>query len=171
MPEKLKKRKSKKMLYFFHNGQLHKTLYISRPRDFMYAWSYPERKRVTFNYSDIKRTHGKAFRLVEVSKMINRRADVIEEYILKGHIRRPQMSYTLDGNFNPVKYFFSEENVLELHDYLMTVHFGRPRKDGLINPYPTPTKSELRAMMTHEIVYYIENDAGEKVKVFKESPW
>lgn len=159
------------MLYFFHNGELHKALYINRPKDFMYAWSYPERKRVTFVYSHIKKTHGRAFTTLEVAKMVNRGRDVIENHILGGMIRRPAMAYTLDGRYKPTKYMWQEKDVLDLHDFLVTIHYGRPRNDGEVTPYPTPTKSELRAMMTHDLVYYVENDKGEKVKVFKEPVW
>lgn len=157
--------------YFFHEDRLHKVLYISRPRDLMYAWSYDERKRVAFVYSHIKKTHERAFTLNEVSEMVNRTREAITKYIMAGHIKRPPMSYTLDGTFRPSKYLWREKDVLELHDYLMTVHYGRARKDGEITPYPTPTKSELRAMMRHDVVYYVENSKGEKVKAFRESAW
>jgi hypothetical protein len=166
-----KRYRKRSLNYFFHDGQLHKVLFISRPRDLMYAWSYPERKRVAFIYSHIKRNHEKAFTTVDVSKMVNRGRDVLEKYILRGDIRRPAMTYTLDGTFRPSKYMWREKDIMELHDYLMTIHYGRPRKDGEVKPYPTPTKTELRAIIAHDVVYYVENDKGEKIKAFKESVW
>lgn len=126
---------------------------------------------MAFVYSHIKRSHERAFTTLEVSNLVNRGKDAVENYILEGHIRRPAMTYTLDGTFRPVKFMWREKDILELHDYLMTIHYGRPRKDGEITPYPTPTKNELRAMMKHDIVYYVENGKGEKVKVFKEPIW
>jgi hypothetical protein len=137
----------------------------------MYAWSYSERKRVAFIYSHIQRTHERAFTTKEVSKMVNRGRDVLENYILGGHIRKPEMTYALDGNYRPFKYMWREKDIMELHDYIVTIHFGRPRKDGEVTPYPTPTKAELRAMIAHDVVYYVENSEGEKVKVFKEPIW
>lgn len=166
-----KRNRKRSLNYFFHEGRLHKVLYISRPRDFMHAWSYEERKKVAFVYSHILRTRGRAFTLVEVCAMVNRSREALERYMIGGHIRRPAMSYTLDGTYRPSKYFFSEKDVLDLHDYLVTLHYGRPRKDGQITPYPTPTKTELRAMMKHDVVYYVENSKGEKVKAFKEPIW
>ena len=166
-----KRNRKRSLRYFFHDGQLHKVLYISRPRDLMYAWSYPERKRVAFVYSQIKRSHERAFTTLEVCQMVNRGRDVLEKYMLRGDIAKPAMTYTLDGKFKPSKYMRREKDILDLHDYLMTIHYGRPRKDGEVTPYPTPTKTELRAMMKHDVVYYVENDKGEKVKVFKEPLW
>lgn len=174
MSERDKARKynrRKKMRYFFNDGMLYKVLYTNRPKDLMYAWSYPDRKRVAFVFSHIKRSHERAFTTLEVSDMVSRGRDVIEDYIRLGHIRKPAMTYTLDGNFKPVKYMWREKDILELHDYMMTIHFGRPRNDGEVTPYPCPTKAELRAMMAHDVVYYVENDKGEKVKVFKEPIW
>lgn len=137
----------------------------------MYAWSYPERKKVAFVYSHIKKSAERAFTLNEVCELVNRHRETITRYIIAGHIKRPAMTYTLDGTYRPSKYMFREQDVLDLHDYLITVHYGRPRKDGEVRPYPTPTRTELRAMMKHDVVYYVENNKGEKVKAFKEPVW
>jgi hypothetical protein len=137
----------------------------------MHAWSYSERKRVSFVYSHIKRAHERAFTTAEVCEMVNRKREALETYIANGDIERPAMTYVLDGTFRPYKYMWREADVLALHDYLVTVHYGRPRKDGLVKPKPTPNKSELRAMMRHEMVYYVDNGSGEKIKAFKEPDW
>jgi hypothetical protein len=166
-----KRNRRRSLNYFFHEDRLHKVLFISRPMDLMYAWSYDERKRVAFVYSHIKKTHERAFTMLEVCDMVNRSREAIAKYIINGHIAKPPMTYTLDGTFRPSKYMWREKDVLALHDYLVTVHYGRARNDGLITPYPTPTKAELRAMMRHDVVYYVENSKGEKVKAFKEPVW
>lgn len=103
--------------------------------------------------------------------MVNRKREALETYISNGDIEKPAMTHTLDGTFRPVKYMWQESDVLALHDFLVTIHYGRPRKDGLVTPKATPTKAELRAMMRHDLVYYVENDKGEKIKAFKEIDW
>jgi hypothetical protein len=137
----------------------------------MYAWSYSERKRVEFIYSHIRKTHEPAFTTRQVAEMVARDRVRLEHYITAGEIRRPQQAYTLDGNFRPTAFFWQKKDVLELHDYLMTIHYGRPRKDGQITPKYMPTKSELRAMMDHDTVYYVKNSEGKMVKAFKEAAW
>lgn len=107
----------------------------------------------------------------QVGKMIGRTRVQIENYILRGDIRRPQRIYTLDVEKKPGKYFFSEADVLGLHDYLLTVHIGRPRKDGRITPGKMPSKAELRAMMKHDLVTYVKTDEGEFRPIWKEIDW
>lgn len=168
MSNKMTKRK---MRYFFHDDRLYKTLYVNRPADFIYAWDYEGRRRVQFVYSYIKKAHERAFTTKEVGSMMGRTRMALMNYISAGEIRRPPMSYALDGTFRPHKYLWRKKDVYELHDYLLTVHFGRPRKDGQVRPYGIPTKAELRAMMDHETIYYVKNQEGKMVKVFKEPDW
>lgn len=165
------KTKRKKLRYFYLNDQLHKVLSINHPQDICVAWNYPEGKRVGYVWSDLRRRHEKAFSLTEVSKMINRHRVNIEKYILAGEIKAPQRAYTLDGNQTPSKYWFSEKDVYDLHDYLLTVHIGRPRKDGKITPGRMPSKAELRAMMRHDVQMYTKTESGEFVPVWKEIDW
>ena len=78
------------------------------------------------------------------------------DYIKNGDIRRPQASYSLDENRNEHAYFWSEKDIMDLHAYLSSVHFGRPRKDGLVTPKDMPTASELRAMIRQGTVLYVK---------------
>jgi hypothetical protein len=109
--------------------------------------------------------------MVQVSKMINRHRVNIERYILEGKIRPPERIYSLDGNKTPGKYMFSEKDVFELHDYLLTVHIGRPRKDGRVTPGRMPSRAELRAMMQHDTTVYIKSADGTFMPVWKEIDW
>lgn len=170
-PRHRRNRKSTKLRYFFLNGELHKVLSVSRAQDFVICWSFPQGKRVGYVWSDVRRNHKPAFKMQEVSKMIGRHRTNIERDILAGNIKSPQRSYTLDGKKRLLYYFFSEENVFDLHDYLLTVHIGRPRLDGKITPGQMPSKAELRAMMKHDIVTYVKTEQGEFVPVWKEQSW
>lgn len=137
----------------------------------MEAWCYREGKRKGYVWSDVRKRMEVALPIAEVAKLIGRHRVQIENYILKGFIKSPQRVYTLDGNAKPGKYMFSESDVMGLHDYLLTVHIGRPRRDGRITPGRMPSKAELRAMMRHDTMTYVKNADGEFTPVWKEVDW
>jgi hypothetical protein len=157
-----------KLRYFYLNGELHKVLSINRAQDLVTAWIFNQEKRVVYVWSDVRKRLGKAFTMTQVSRMIGRHRVIIENYILDGKIRPPQRIYTLDGTKNPGKYMFSESDVYELHDYLLTVHIGRPRKDGGVTPSRMPSKAELKAMIRHDTVMYLRQADGTFTPVWKE---
>lgn len=169
--DKGKRSSSKPLKYFYINGDLHRVLRVVRPSDLVEAWNYPLGKRVGYIWSDVKKRKENAFTLQEVCSMVGRHRVQVELYILEGKIKTPQRIYTLDGDKKPGKYFFSESDVLDLHDYLLTVHIGRPRKDGKITPGKMPTKAELRAIMKHDLVTYVKTDDNEFKPIWKEIEW
>lgn len=157
--------------YFYLNSELHKTERVNNAQDLIWAWNYPMGKSVVYVWSDARKRMEKAFSITQVGRMIGRTRVTIEQIILDGKIKVPQRAYTLDERRKPGKYWFSERDVLGLHDYLLTVHIGRPRKDGQITPGKMPSKAELRAMMTHDTVMYVKSSDGEFVPVWKEVEW
>lgn len=164
-------RRASDLRYFYLNGNLYKILRVVRALDQVEVWNFTEGKREGFVWSDVRKRAAKAFTLTQVAKMIGRHRVVIENYILEGHIRQPQKIYTLTAEKRPGKYMMSEEDVFELHDYLMTVHIGRPRKDGRVTPGQLPTKAELRALMKHDTVMYVKTDNDTFVPAWKENDW
>lgn len=164
-------RQKRRLRYFYLNGDLHRVLSINRAQDLVVTWNFKEEKRRAYVWSDARRRMEKAFPISQVSKMINRHRVIIENYILDGKIRPPQRIYTLDGTKRPGKYMFSEKDVLELHDYLLTVHIGRPRKDGKITPGRMPSRAELKAMMQHDTTVYVKSADGTFTPVWKEMDW
>jgi hypothetical protein len=165
------RRSRKSLRYFYINSDLHKVLRIVRPEDFVEAWNYRLGKRVGYVWSDVRKRMENAYTMQEVGQMVGRHRVQIENYILNGHIKTPQRIYTLDGEAKPGKYLFSETDVLGLHDYLLTVHIGRPRKDGKITPGKLPTRAELRAMLKHNLVTYVKTDDNEFRPIWKEKDW
>lgn len=161
----------RKFRYFYIDGRLHKVLHVNRPEDIVNAWDYPERKRKTYIWSDVQRRMQQAFTISEVAKIVGRHRLIIDHYIRDGHIPAPQRIYSIDGKFTPGKYMFSEDDVLKLHDFMLTVHRGRPRKDGLITNAAMPSRSELRAIIKSRVLLYIKNEDGEYVPVWKEQIW
>lgn len=144
---------------------------VIRAEDLMECWSYPDKKTVAYVWSDARRKMTGAYTLAEVAKMFGRNRVTLELDILNGNIREPQRQYKLDGTWTPGKYMLSEDDILDLHDYLLTVHRGRPRKDGRITPGPMPSKAELRAMMKHEVVQGVMGPDGNFIPTWKEIDW
>jgi hypothetical protein len=166
-----RRRPHQRVRYFYLNGHLHKVLRIIRAEDFVEAWDYTDGKAVGFIWSDVRKRMEKAMPMNEVSTIIGRHRVQIQNYILDGMIQTPQRLYTLDSRRKPGKYMFSETDVLKLHDYLLTVHVGRPRKDGRITPGLLPSKAELRAAMRHNIITYVKTGDNEFAPAWKEPDW
>lgn len=161
------RKRTGKLKYFYLNKNLHKSLHINRGTDTIITWCYPLHKRIAYTYSDTKIHREFAFSTQEVGQMLNRKRLTLEHAILRGHIEEPQYTYGIDESKNKYQYMWHEDNIMEMHAFLSTVHRGRPRKDGLITPAALPTVRELRAMIRQEHVMYVKNDAGEFVPVWK----
>ena len=148
-------RKPKRINYFYLNGLLHKKLHINRGADEITAWCYPTERRVTYPYQDTRRHMEPAFTTTEVATMLNRRRLGLERAILNGDIEPPQHTYNLVTR-NKFKYMWHEDDILEAHRFFSSVHWGRPRNDGLVTPKKMPTVRELRAMIRNREILYIK---------------
>lgn len=98
-----------------------------------------------------------AFTTRQVSEMLGREQRSIKNFINNGDIRRPQTTYGLDENKNSYAYYWCEKDIMDLHAFLATVHYGRPRKDGRITPKAMPTAAELRALIRQGTVFYVKD--------------
>jgi hypothetical protein len=152
----MSKPKKKPLNYFFYRGDLHKKIHINRPNDVIVAWNYPKGKTERYVYSDVRRNGERAFSTKEVCQLVNRKWRIIMKYISQGMIREPQHTYGLDEKRNTYAYYWREQDIMDLHAYLCTVHYGRPRKDGRVTPKDMPTASELRAMIRQGTVLYVK---------------
>lgn len=170
MAKSIRKIKPKPIRYFYLNGNHHKVLRISRAEDIIVAWDYENKKRVSYIWSVAKQNMQKAFTVNEVCKIFGRDRWSIHTFIEEGKIKRPKQTYSLE-NGNPGKFLFSEDDLRDLHSYLLTVHRGRPRKDGAITQGKVMTRAELEAMMKHETILYTKDKAGDFVPVWKQPDW
>lgn len=166
MPPK-KRAKLPKLLYFYYNGDLHKKYHIHRGNDVLTAWNYPKGKMEKYVYSDVRKNGSKAFSTKQVCNMLNRGRTQVEMAIVNGMFPAPQHSYSVDENRNMFAYYWSEQDILNAHEYFSTVHRGRPRKDGLITPQALPTRAELRAMIRQGTVFYVQTESGEFVPTWE----
>jgi len=157
--------------YFYLNGFLHKVLKRSRAEDLIIAWDYAKGKRVAYNLTDVNKNKQHAYPISEVVKIIGKHEDTINMHIKRGSLKRPQRSYSLNGKSTPGKYFWSEDNIREMHDFFKTVHRGRPRIDGSITPGNMPSRAEIEAIIKQENILYVKNNDGEFVPVWKAPEW
>lgn len=167
--EPLQRTKAQKA-HFYLDGKLYKTLRQDRGGDILSAWSYEDNKMVHFVLSDAKKKMKNAYDTAEVAKLLNRRSSHIQSYVQKGAINSPYRVFSYGMNkagqpFNRMKW--SEEDILALHDYLLTLGGGRPRKDGILYAAARiPSRGELLAMLRNQPTFYMRTADGEFVPVW-----
>jgi len=171
MARKNRKGSQQRVLYFYLNNVLHRTLQVNRPDDTIIAWNFLEGKRVAYNYSDVQKNKQHAYSISEVGKLINRHVDTIKRHLRSGDIEKPQRAFSLDGSNRPGKYLFSENDIRKLREFFKTVHIGRPRKDGNVTASNIPSRIELDAMLRNETILYAKNNDGTFVPVWKQPEW
>lgn len=147
--------KRPKLKYFFLNGELHRKLFVDRGRDTIQAWNYPQGKTMTYVYTDVLRRKERAFTTTEVCKLVNRSKVTVENALINDAIEKPQFTYGLNEQRKLFQYMWRKEDVMALHEYLASLHRGRPRKDGKTANNNLPTPRELRAMMNEEEPLYV----------------
>lgn len=146
----------------FINGELHHIIHINRPADVATTWNYRQDKMVRYPYKTMKKHAKKAYLINEVAKMVSRHPDRVRVAIYEGGIKRPQQSGP-NG-----KFYFNEDDILDIQDYFANVHYGRPRKDGAITPlHRTVTREEVDASLGRRDVLYVQKDDGEFIPVWR----
>lgn len=159
----------KKTSRFFLNGHLHRVLHVNRAKDLVTAYDYVERKKKVYIWSDVKRNKQNAFTITEAAELVDRHRDVVKDYIKDGKIDVPQQEHALH-NEAPGRYFFSEDDMMALRDFMATIHIGRPRKDGRTTNNRVPTREEMRAMVQSGRILYIK-EKDEFVPVWRAEEW
>lgn len=158
MARKNRQRPRKKFVYFFLNGKVHKVLKLSRAKDEVVAWCYLDKKRVLYSYAQVDKNMEKAYSILEVSKILGRHRVTIEDYILEGKIKQPQKIYPIS---NPEstwsKYMLSESDILDIHQFIIDAGHIRD----------LPSRSELQAILKHNLILYTKTEEGKFVPVWK----
>ena len=100
----------------------------------------------------------KAYSVLEVSKILNRHKITIEEYILNGKIKQPQRIYPIS---NPEskwsKFMLNESDILDLHQFILEAGYSNNM----------PSKTELQALLKHNIILYTKSNDGNFIPVWK----
>lgn len=159
MVREKRNRTSKRLLYFFLDGKIHKSLYVSRAKDEIVAWCYPDKRRVMYNYSLVKKYMQKAYTLREAAKILNKHKITIEDYILDGKIQAPTKIYPISNPDNAgwSMYMLGEEDIMKIHQFILD--------DGYSSS--TPSRTELLALLRHDTILYTKTTDGRFVPVWK----
>lgn len=169
---KKKRRTSKKTdRYFFLDGVPHKKLQVNHAADILIAWNYIEEKTVSYVWTVARRNMEKAFLTGQVEKWFGRTRVSMLNYIANGLIKPPYLTYSLDGQKKTGLYLWREENVLDLHDMLLTHGRGRPRRDGTPVSTTIPSRAEILAMMRNDVVLYTKTRDGDYKPVWQANEW
>jgi hypothetical protein len=162
---------SQQFRYFYLNDKLHRLLRQSRADDLLVAWHYELEKRVAYSLSEVKKTMQHAYPISKVVKIIGKHEDTIKRHLYLGNLKYPQRVYSLNGNKTPGKYYWSEDDIRDMHNFFKTVHRGRPRNDGLITIGDMPSRAEIEALMRQDSILYVKNDDGSFTPVWKQPEW
>ena len=151
--------KSKSLRYFFLNDKIHKVLKSSRSKDEMIAWCYPDKKRVMYSYSQVKKNMDTAYTVVEVASMLNKHRVTIQEYILDEKVSTPQKIYPIGqpDSENWSQYMFNQKNILDIHQHILDSGHSKE----------IPSKAELQALLKNNLILYTKTEEGKFVPVWK----
>jgi hypothetical protein len=156
--------------YFFLDGVLYKKIRQDRARDELAAQNQLTKKLVMFVLSDAKRKMKPAYDTVEVAQLLNRNRATIQSYVREGKIASPVRIHEKGENFYGAPFTrmkWSEEDILALHEFLMSNGSGRPRKDGILySAARLPSRKELMALLRSQPMFYMQTAEGEFVPVW-----
>lgn len=155
--------------YFYYEGQLYQRIQINRPANIVYAKSVATGEMFTLSYTDYRRKRSKAFSTQEAAYILNRKPGRLYTYINLKRIEPPQRT-SPDMGFNKIgAYYWSEDDILNLHEYLITVGSARITAHGLVVPPKNlPNRAEVKALMGSGTVLYVKTASGEFVPTWKE---
>lgn len=151
--------------FFLENNKLYRKIRVVKSEDYVVVWSYEDEMRQRFNYSSVYREASKAYTLKEVAALLDKRPSMILSYIDRKLIDQPS-GRTYDKNKKPLKFLWSQKDVLEIRDAI----FQMAPKNKHGEPYSSfklVSKSELLAKMRGDSSYYVKNDNGDFVKVWR----
>ena len=152
MARDTRRRSLKEVRYFFLNEKIHKTLSLSRAKDQIVSWSYLDKKRILYPYSEVDKNMSNAYSIVQVADMLNKHRVTIQDYILEGKIKTPQKIYPIGNSSEETwyKYMFSDKDILDLHEYILEAGHSKN----------VPSKAELLALLKHSFILYTKTEGG-----------
>ena len=158
MARKNRQRSRKKLQYFFINGKIHKVIKSTRAKDELIAWCYPDKKRMLYSYHLIEKNMENAYSVKDAAALLNRHKVTVEEYILAGKIKEPQKVYPISNPESKwFKFMLSESDILDIHQFILDAGYIRD----------LPSKTELQAILKHNLILYTKTNDGSFVPVWK----
>ena len=158
MVREKRQRTRKKLQYFFLNDKIHKVIKLSRARDEVIAWCYPDKKRVLYPYTLVEKNMENAYSVKDAAALLNRHKVTVEEYILAGKIKEPQKVYPISNPESKwFKFMLSESDILDIHQFILDAGYIRD----------LPSRTELQAILKHNLILYTKTNDGRFVPVWK----
>lgn len=149
--------------WFFLDGHLYRYMTSNRRENTLKAFDYTEQRVKVLTLSEAKRNRQAAFDTAQVSKMLNRSQRTLYYYMSEGLFVPSGRSYR-PGKYYNTKWWYSEDDVLELRDVIF--EHSRTAKA----PMKLPTREEVRAMVrTKKMIYVQEGD--DYVPIWRASNW
>jgi hypothetical protein len=72
-------------------------------------------------------------------------------------------------NHKKVGFMWSEQDIMNLHDWIVSQQRGRPRLDGLPRRHgKILSKAEIRSRLRNEVQIFVQNDKGDFIPIWKE---
>jgi hypothetical protein len=151
--------KPKNIRYFFLNDKVHKVISSSRSKDELIAWCYPDKKRMLYSYSQVRKNMENAYSIVQVAEMLNKHRVTIQDYILEGKVMSPSKIYPIGSPDSETwsKYMFNQKNILDIHQHILDSGHSSE----------VPSKAELQGLLKNNFILYTKTDEGKFVPVWK----
>jgi hypothetical protein len=149
----------KSLRYFFLNDKIHKVLSSSRSKDEIVAWCYPDKKRVLYPYSQVKKNMETAYTIVQVASMLNKHRVTIQDYILEGKVMMPTKIYPIGepDSKSWSKYMFNQKNILDIHQHILDSGHSSE----------IPSKAELLGLLKNNFILYTKTDEGKFIPIWR----
>jgi hypothetical protein len=158
---------SNELRYFFVEGIFYRLEQVDRYRNLASAIRYDTGDRVSFVWSDLKKSAGRAYSTYRVGQILNCKRNIIKRLEKECGIK-PIKVQKNDTDWRGGKCYFSEQQVLDMWEIMVNTHHGAPRKDGAITQRQgLPTKTEVIAKMHGNEILYYKDDSGNFVPLFK----
>jgi hypothetical protein len=162
----------KRMKFFYLNGHLHRILKRNRAADLVQCIDYIDEKVKTYVYSEVLKRGRRAYTIREVCDLVGLHRDSLTKYMRDGSITKPQREKVIDKYSHALgregRYFFSEEQVIEIHLFFATRPQGRPSKNGFKeNNVRMPLDQFIQKLHTGRTLY-IRNDDGQFIPIWQD---
>jgi hypothetical protein len=156
---------------FFINNDLVRLLHSNKAANIVKFYNMSQGKEQNMLYSDFKKHRKRAYTVANTARLLNRSRVQFARYIASGLIPTP-ISDNINGERGlQIKAYYSEDHIFEIREIMSTIHFGRPRNDGLVTSKNVPTEQELRSKMGDAIMLYTKTADGRFIPVWQENTW
>lgn len=151
---------------FFLDGNLHQKIKTIPSENILVGWNYPREERSHYNYQQARRRFQHAFDIKQAAELLEEPLVKIKRLVKNNILSRGSgVSYTI-ATRRPSTVYWSEEELLDMRAEL----FAIAKKNVYGEPY-AGFKLISEAELLHKIrggeSYYIKNDDGEFVKVWR----